>query len=869
MTISRNELLQTLKSLSLTNEGAAYVLRNYDAMAPSRKGTGLFGHVHDTYASYKNRFTTNSESRHCEAPFLLWCELGSSIIIYLDQPEAIKLRYLKNGRTVTHLATPDFLVIEASEAYLVECKPVDKLERLIEKYPEKYSKTKQGYSCPPAVESARRLGLGHKVITDRDFSVCFTRNCYYLLQFAPKQEQLEEGMINELKNYIRRHDNRCRLSELSNTFGQRAIFSAILSNQLFFDINTELVVYPDRVWIYAEHQYIQAVLELRLDKTLAPVHQLSQLVNEPVVCWGKEEWQIISVNSSPENALTLLTTGKMVTLTRQEFYQLVHGGELMLPCDDVDAPLSAATKQICQTSARQFDAANQKLKLISTLPNPDLPERTRYRYMANYKEAKEKFGDGLIGLIDKSHLRGNRKPRLSQEVISLLEKHFKNAVKPSSGPLKYYFDKYVEESEELSLPTCSMRTFYQRFNQFAPEPRKTLLQKGPRAAYQLGPQPLPISLDTTIPYQGDHAFQIGHIDHSPIEITFVSKLNGEPIKGTMNLSILYDGYSRKILAFYVTFEKPSYRATMMLLRECYRLYGTLPLMLVFDRGADFESKYLDSTLASLGIHKRRRPVGYSRHGSGIERSFGISETELIHHLDGNRQLQKLGRSLSSSHKPAKHAAWTPDDFFIALKDYVYLYHPETMRAGIAETPEQRFRRSMASFDELPGVQASSETQFYLATLPLGRNDGYYTLNKNQIKFNHVLYRLTKPVEGYNGRKLKVLLKYDPYDIRFVWARVKNQWVQLNTVDTLVRECYDQGIQHAHLEVFGRSTTQIKAYQSGKARPIPKTFLQTDEKAIFSQTRATEHSNPEGLKIPPAVEIDLSKLSPFEATREEA
>jgi len=50
------------------------------------------------------------------------------------------------------------------------------------------------------------------------------------------------------------------------------------------------------------------------------------------------------------------------------------------------------------------------------------------------------------------------------------------------------------------------------------------------------------------------------------------------------LTVLIDAFSRRCLAFYLTFDEPSYRSCMMILRDCVRRHSRLPQTLVLDGG---------------------------------------------------------------------------------------------------------------------------------------------------------------------------------------------------------------------------------------------------------------------------------------------
>lgn len=63
------------------------------------------------------------------------------------------------------------------------------------------------------------------------------------------------------------------------------------------------------------------------------------------------------------------------------------------------------------------------------------------------------------------------------------------------------------------------------------------------------------------------------------------------------MTLLTDAFSRRILAVYLTFDPPSYRSCMMVLRECVRRHARLPQIAVVDGGKEFQSTYFETLLA--------------------------------------------------------------------------------------------------------------------------------------------------------------------------------------------------------------------------------------------------------------------------------
>lgn len=811
MSISKKRLIKLLRKIVKNPQGVNYVLRNINNNAPSRRPTGNYLAVHDTIASRKTGWTRDSESRSVELPLLLWCELSSEVLFYCTQPERIKINYKNSiGRTITYLITPDVLIITPERVYLVEAKKKSWMEKAIQEEPEKYRKTDQGYEYIPALETATAMGLGHEIATDRDFTSMFTRNCIFLLNFIDELGNHNESESEKIATCIRNNGNRIKLKNLYDVFSQLSVLRGVFHKTLFINLDQELLCNPETVWVYAEKNYLDALRATISKNNLIVVSSLRELIDEKTIWWNDNPFEVLCVTSPPSFSLKLRNNDRIISLSEIEIEQLIAQQELYVPARS-DEGINSSANILCSKKSYQIDEALLRHSIISqNKKNEYFSKRTVYRLKAKVKAGS----DSLISLISNKEKRGNRQPRLSDEILQLLNDFYRNILLQPSPPSVYAaYGMFTSECSKRGLPECSYKTFNQRFNTFDPY-YIALRQKGFRAAYALGPKPREIDIEWDLPYHGDFIFEIVHVDHTPIEMSLISGLNGEALEGTLTLSIMYDGYSRIILAIYISFEKPSYRSTMMLLQECYRRFKRLPIFLAADHGPDFESEYFDSTLADLGINKRRRPKCASRHGSIIERVFGTTESELIHTLGGNKQLQKLGRGQSTSHKPENFASWTPDDFNNKLKDYAYLQYPTNNRRGISETPLNRWEGSLKKFEEMPGTKVLSELSFFISTLPDADGDGYRVLNKNQLSFRHTNYLLSKKIAGYSGGKIRVRIKYNPYDYCHIWALIEGFWVKMTTNDVLVRECYDKGIQLPHMEIFSRRLRNGRRYRKG-------------------------------------------------------
>jgi hypothetical protein len=86
-----------------------------------------------------------------------------------------------------------------------------------------------------------------------------------------------------------------------------------------------------------------------------------------------------------------------------------------------------------------------------------------------------------------------------------------------------------------------------------------------------------------------------------------------------------------VRSLYLTFDPPSYRACMMILRECVRRHGRLPQIIVIDGAPSSKAPILKPSwryecIKKAGLQRRR-------FGSVCERLFGTTNTQFIHNLE--------------------------------------------------------------------------------------------------------------------------------------------------------------------------------------------------------------------------------------------
>src|SRR5207244_3690967 len=240
--------------------------------------------------------------------------------------------------------------------------------------------------------------------------------------------------------------------------------------------------------------------------------------------------------------------------------------------------------------------------------------------------------------------------------------------------------------EQQNLTAPSYKTFCRLAGQRTVF-EQTLKRQGPRAAYTYGA--VYLELNRTTPRHGDRPLEIGHIDHTELDVELVCSMTGRSL-GRPWLTLLIDAFSRRALAFYLTFDPPSYRSCMMILRECVRRHGRLPQIIVIDGGAEFQSTYFETLLARYECIKKTRPPAKARFGSVCERLFGTTNTQFAHNLRGTTQVTPNVRQVTKGNAPVGQAAWTLGCLYDYLSMFLFEIYDTIGHPVLGQSPREAY-----------------------------------------------------------------------------------------------------------------------------------------------------------------------------------
>ena len=302
-------------------------------------------------------------------------------------------------------------------------------------------------------------------------------------------------------------------------------------------------------------------------------------------------------------------------------------------------------------------------------------------------------------------------------------------------------------------------------------------------------QPFYWELQQRTPRHGDRPFEIGHIDHTQADVWAVCSQTGR-LLGRPWISFLTDAFSRRILALHLTFDPPSYRSCMMIVRECVRRYSRLPQMLVVDGGSEFDSIYFETLLARCEVTKKSRPPAKARFGSPCERIFGTANDQFLHNLQGNTQVARSTRQITSSVDPRNHAAWPLKELHRRLSEYIYEIYDTLDHPALGQSPREAFDAAIAQTGNRSHRNISYDRDFLILTLPSTRKGTAMITPGRGMKINHVHY-WSDYFRNPAWETKQVPVRYDPFDVGTAYGFVDRQWV----------ECHSEyyAVLHGHSE----------------------------------------------------------------------
>lgn len=771
--LDKNQIQQHFVCLCTPQAGRDLILKAR-TLAPVRDVRSRGGNVITLLASRKMGREIRTESRHIEFAAAVDHEFDPKVIEFYAQPCELKLELVDTAtgevRNIRHF--PDFLVIREDGFALEEWKSADKLARLAEKYPYRYVKGTDGLWSSPQIErQLAELGIRYRICSDESIPRRRVENLLHLADyFHPAAEPCPESEVRRLNAVLAQH-GACYLAELMAEpygFSVDFLLKAIADHLVVADLDRETLTNPRRCRLYRDVT-LRDFMAGQACEGAVPGQERFVLDFTEGTCFEYEA-QVLTMSLVGEREVVCTRRdGSPVTLTRKWIADALDFGRI--------APvgkLGTTTLDLARYTQMQLDVALLRRAILqSEQPVANASGRTQRRWLARQNAALANGGNEVLALVPRTDARGNRSLRLSEQqdelLRSVIDTHWRSheAINYKSC---YRALKVACEAAGVKAP--SYPTLIARIK--AEETTHDLrVRHGKRMAYQLGEFVDVLYVDT--PVHGSRPFQYVHIDHTQLDIELLSARTGKPL-GRPWLTLVVDAWSRRIVAFYLTFDPPSYHSVMMVMRDMVRRFQRLPEFIVVDNGRDFMSSAFETFLQVMGVHLRFRPAGQPRHGAVLERLFGRAHSEYVHNLVGNTKATKNVRMVTGMHLPVNFAEWTLEAMYFGLEYWATEYYDQERHPALDCSPREAFQRGLKESGARPQRQILCNRDFLIATCPPADREGVRVVNRQTgVKVNGLLY-WNPEFRDPRIAGLRLPVRYDPWDAASVYVRSKDRWL---------------------------------------------------------------------------------------------
>jgi putative transposase len=800
--------------------GAKDKVRRIRKDRPSRLVNSGPRNVASRYASIKMRCIIQAESQRGELAALYLWDHDKVTHEFYDQPGKVPFRYRNAAnRNCAHNSTPDYFIIQEDFIGWVECKTESDLVAKQNQGSPLYVRDADGkWRCPPGEDYAHEYGLGFKVRSSSENPDVYLRNLKYLSDYWGEGRGRPDE--REIRAVLAVFDNKpwIRLDELKNAVDPNlinAVHKMIVDGDIYVNLQTDLMCEPRSAKVFRNEAIAQIHMAFHYEVT-NPLDGNQPVWSAPLCLTEGQmiEWdgRLLQVNTVGESAAYLIDksekTSRLIELPHEHLRTLLSEGAIKSVTSSFELVKTKAEEIIFKAGTVDQELALHRLECLrqADAGEADILTKVKPRTLRYWKQLRNKgravYGEGLVGLISNIVSRGNRQRKIDADVIKVMdqviEQHYLGT-EAKSISICYGIVRVECQSKALDAP--SEKTFRAQIKKFSSAYEMKLAREGTRAAYK--DEEFYFELDRSTPRHGDRCFEIGHIDHTEVDLQMVGTEHGELLKRPW-LTMLICAYSRMVLAYVLSFDPPSYRSCMLVLRECVKRHGRLPSTIVVDKGKEFGSTYFETLLAHTSTTKKTRPSAKPRFGSVMERIFGVANVQCIHQLVGNNKALQKARQMSPSHDPRTAAVWTLPDFYEKFDEYVYETYANLEHPALGLSPQDAFNRSLVQSGLRSSRFIPNNNEFKLLCLPGTKKGTVKIFPEKGVKVGYFYY-FHDFFRNPKYAKQEVPIKYDPFDVSIVYVYLERQWIRCTSMyEGILKGKTEKEIQVVSGELRSRS-----------------------------------------------------------------
>lgn len=811
-----------------------------------------------THADSKMLQTIQWESWSGERALAVLWEFDPDVFEFWDQSYRLKIAYaLASGRRTGLRTIVDYLLLGKHFCGFVDFKTSEELRKLTFEQPTRFVQIGDWkWDQPPAREACRSLGLDYQLLSDCDIPHVLVRNLEFLRPRMLRQLSAPAVSIDDLKRTLI-EKKRILLSEAIDILGDPdRVYWGHFSCHWFLDLITEPLAHPDSTYVYVDKLSKETFGAVRRcsQPLLSPSLDADSIPDHAFLRWDDSLFQLL--NRSKTNVYLKTGTSPLITISKSDFEGLLSTHAITA---NVPAPLlTQAGLDILKLSTP--DAQTEALRKLGILERHWKGEdvignvvarRTLYDWVAKFRAAEQKYGNGFLGLIDRDDLKGNSTSRTSEEEQALVQKAFEWLMVDLARPPAAGYAIYVASCSDAAIIPRSENSFMKLWGK-NDKYQEVLTREGKRAAYpHKAPRHSNPASTLQGPPEGDSPFNLVHVDHTQVDF-FSRRENSAVLLGKPWLSLAIDAFTRLVLGWWLSMLAPSTAAVLMVLRDMVRRHGKLPLYTITDSGKDFSSTRVKQFLASRRCGHGYRPAGDPRFGNPVERlnlDISMHFSQVVY---GSNKAFKTPRMSSATHDPRNLAYLTMNSSAPKLEELLFDLYPGRPHSGLGESPDSKRRSAAIMQGTSWGVPVNFDDLLVFQTLATPHKHGGLVRQRDGIRLNGHNYFSPMLVGDGNGRTMRDLPLYDPEDPTYIQARVGSQWTRCDLLDSQRKRLPSSDLKYYLSEriFLNRDSTNkddIRAYQAR----LGSFYKRLDEDRVGNAAEGPDIKHPEDHPLQPS------------------
>lgn len=455
-----------------------------------------------------------------------------------------------------------------------------------------------------------------------------------------------------------------------------------------------------------------------------------------------------------------------------------------LPCDE-DISLEAI--KIASERAYAIDQyLSKKISIRRAMEIAKTKKTAFYKLLEKYDSAI-----GPSSLYPKKSGVEKFTKIVSSELEEIITAAIDKLYKGKSASYKKVWEEVQAQCTKLKITMPSESTVNRRILERG-EKDLYRLKNGAEAANQkFGAKPGRLEMS--------YPLQMVQIDHTVVDCILVDEESREALFRPW-LTLVIDIYTRVILGYYIAYHAPSILTVACAITHAvlpknrylqnlgctnikHPFFG-VPEILHMDNASEFRTPKLQRACALHNIMPEWRPVGKKHYGGHIERLIGTMMNSRVHFLPGTTMSNVIKKG---DYDSKKASSLTIEEFTKWFAGEVEIYN-YSVHSSLKCSPADMWNKAFLS--STLGIKQKLITdpfKFKLDFMPEQRR----AISIKGVQLNRHFY-WTPALSHHVGLK-NVIIKYDPFALHVVWAKIDNEYMELPfsdaTTDSLSYEEY--------------------------------------------------------------------------------